>query len=331
MSVANRVVGIVMALVWVFLALVLTAALTVAGPAYWLVPLACAGLLIWQRRQPAFQLLAYSPQGTRRLLIWTGGITLLLAFGMMSGKVSVDPDEEARKIVALGKTDPAEQQRRLSATDDHTLAALAKLDSRLAAVETERRRQLAIREAAQKAAEDEAKQAEAQRLAVLKEQSNQRQIEALLTELKDGVGGKRKRAIYQQLTELAPANQGYATTLAQIDEEMAFDQAVLDDPKRGLTLVTHSWYKSGFGSIMMADFTIRNDARIDLKDVTIKCVHSAPSGTEIDSNSKTIFEPFPKGKTRKLRDVNMGFIRDQAARSGCEIINAKVAGLDDPA
>jgi len=86
-----------------------------------------------------------------------------------------------------------------------------------------------------------------------------------------------------------------------------------------LTLTLRRWYKDGFGSIMMADFDIRNGSSHTVKDVTIKCTHSAPSGTEIDANTRTIYQTFPAQKTKAIRDFNMGFINEQARTTRCEI------------
>jgi hypothetical protein len=80
-----------------------------------------------------------------------------------------------------------------------------------------------------------------------------------------------------------------------------------------------SWHKDGFDTIMKANFTIKNDGDVAVKDIQIKCVHSAPSGTVIDENTRTIYEIIPAHKNRTFRDFDMGFIHSQAARSSCRI------------
>lgn len=100
-------------------------------------------------------------------------------------------------------------------------------------------------------------------------------------------------------------------------------QSELPDPHavamRSTTITKFAWYKDGFGSVMMATFTIKNDGDKDVKDIEIKCVHSAPSGTVIDSNTRTIYEVIPAHKSRTFRNFSMGFINSQAAKSDCEI------------
>jgi hypothetical protein len=85
-----------------------------------------------------------------------------------------------------------------------------------------------------------------------------------------------------------------------------------------------AWSKGGFDNIMMADFTVHNSTQYRFKDVEIKCTHFAPSGTEVDSNTRTIFEVFEPRSTKKIRQMNMGLIHSQVARSGCKITDLVV-------
>jgi len=78
------------------------------------------------------------------------------------------------------------------------------------------------------------------------------------------------------------------------------------------------WSKTDFG-VLLVNFTIANRNDFDVKDVEIRCTHAGPSGTEIDSNTRTIFELFEAKTARKISKFNMGFVHSQAARSGCEI------------
>jgi len=81
------------------------------------------------------------------------------------------------------------------------------------------------------------------------------------------------------------------------------------------------WGKGGFDSVMIANFTIKNMGNYDVKDLEVKCTHSANSGTVIDSNDRTIYEIVKAHSTKKVNDFNMGFIHSQAARSRCEIVD----------
>jgi 5-keto 4-deoxyuronate isomerase len=80
-----------------------------------------------------------------------------------------------------------------------------------------------------------------------------------------------------------------------------------------------NWYKGGFENIMLADFVFKNDNDFPVKDLTVECIHSAPSGTQIDQNTRTIYEVIPAHGTKSIQKFNMGFIHSQAERSSCHI------------
>lgn len=84
------------------------------------------------------------------------------------------------------------------------------------------------------------------------------------------------------------------------------------------------WAKGGFGSVMLADFTIDNPTPYTIKDIEVKCVHSAPSGTEIDSNTRTIYEMVKPKSKKVVRAFNMGLINSQASSSACRIEDLEV-------
>ena len=75
---------------------------------------------------------------------------------------------------------------------------------------------------------------------------------------------------------------------------------------------------------MVATFVIRNESAHDVKDIEIRCVHSAPSGTVIDRNDKTIYEVVKAHSTRTIKDFTMGFIHTQAAQSNCQIVTVSL-------
>lgn len=79
----------------------------------------------------------------------------------------------------------------------------------------------------------------------------------------------------------------------------------------------YSWTKEAFGSVMEVDFIITNNNDVDVKDIQIQCNHFAESGTEIDSNNRTIYEIVKKGNRRSYPNFNMGFMHSQAVESSC--------------
>ena len=104
-----------------------------------------------------------------------------------------------------------------------------------------------------------------------------------------------------------------------------------EEPKvvamRDVKLKLNSWKKGGFDSIMLVNLTIENPTEYSVKDVSITCTHYAPSGTEIDSNSRTVYEVVPAKGRKAIREFNMGFIHSQASTTNCEIRDLEVMGL----
>jgi hypothetical protein len=104
-------------------------------------------------------------------------------------------------------------------------------------------------------------------------------------------------------------------------------EAALPPLKRAMArtkLTKFNWRKDGFGSVMIADFTVRNDSPYDVKDIEIQCKHSAPSGTVIDQNTRTVYQIVKANSARTFRGVNMGFINSQAEQSRCSILTLDV-------
>jgi hypothetical protein len=96
------------------------------------------------------------------------------------------------------------------------------------------------------------------------------------------------------------------------------DQSPKDVLMRDVKLDS-KWQKSGFGNVMIADFTVHNPTQLRFKDFEVTCTHRAPSGTKIDSNTRTIYEVVEPNSTKQVNEMNMGFIDSQVASSHCEI------------
>jgi hypothetical protein len=85
------------------------------------------------------------------------------------------------------------------------------------------------------------------------------------------------------------------------------------------------WSKEGFGNVMEASFSITNQNRYPVKDLVVKCIHFAPSGSAIDSNTRTVYQRIPVGQTILVHELNMGFIHTQATRSYCSVTDFEPA------
>lgn len=128
-------------------------------------------------------------------------------------------------------------------------------------------------------------------------------------------------AIYRELLSLDPQNPRYKEKVSLYRMKKNEAQDMMRNPVRYVKIVDFSWSMEGFGSVMEATFVIKNSLPINVKDIEVKCTHSAASGTVIDSNTRTIYEVIRSGKTRTFREFNMGFIHSQAKRSSCVIVD----------
>jgi hypothetical protein len=135
-------------------------------------------------------------------------------------------------------------------------------------------------------------------------------------------------SLYDGLSTLDPGNSDYlkkrdslAKQIADANLKKSLDDQQTSHPENFVSIENYTWSKEGFGNVMEANFVIKNKLPWPVKDVEILCNHSAPSGTFIDSNRKTIYERFEANQTRRINKFNMGFIHSQAARTSCQIVS----------
>ena len=107
---------------------------------------------------------------------------------------------------------------------------------------------------------------------------------------------------------------GTTTTTPYTPKEEALNLVKLD----------YSWSTSAGGSLMKADFTISNNSAYDIQDIEIECTHYAKSGTEIDSNTVTIYNIVDKRSSKSFNDFDMGFINSQAYETSCDITDISI-------
>jgi hypothetical protein len=89
-----------------------------------------------------------------------------------------------------------------------------------------------------------------------------------------------------------------------------------------LQITEIDWHKGGWNNMMLLDVTVRNNGKRDVKDIKVVCDHSSSGETKIDSNSATIYGPFPAGKSKSIHEFDMGVFHDQATRTNCSIVHA---------
>jgi hypothetical protein len=156
------------------------------------------------------------------------------------------------------------------------------------------------------------------------EVSNKKLIDAKLKEIKtlpesDAEGNAKA---YGELVTLAPANSSYIEKRDRYAGIVAEAATYAENPEKALELVKLTWEKGGFDNVQLVHFTVKNNAPFAIKDFTLECNHQGPSGTDMDSNTRVVYELVPANGQKRVREVNMGLIAAQATTSRCEITNA---------
>jgi hypothetical protein len=86
-----------------------------------------------------------------------------------------------------------------------------------------------------------------------------------------------------------------------------------------------SWHRGGFNDIMMLNATVQNTGKRDVKDIKVVCDPGSDGGSKVQSNSATIYGPFPAGKSKLIHEFDMGVVHDQAKGTSCSIVDATLA------
>lgn len=100
------------------------------------------------------------------------------------------------------------------------------------------------------------------------------------------------------------------------------------DPKNEaieqLEMNKFSWSKGGFNNVMMINITFVNKGKRNVKDIELTCEHSSNSATRIDSNKRVIYEVVSAGKSKTIKEFNMGIIHSQAVMTNCSVTDLVV-------
>jgi hypothetical protein len=288
-------------------AFISTFILTDFGSAAW-IPIACIVAVICALIKPEWTLLGFSSAGIKKVFGVIAVVTAMVWLSASNAALEKKQTDDALRIVDLGKSDVTAQAAELASANEGTLKSLQTIAPSLEASERDR--------CAVVIAE------EAKRLEV----TNKEKIAVVVAREKglgkDDLDGHI--SAYKELIALAPGRTDFAEKLLELQTIKARQDEIVGSPEKGLELLNFNWSKGGFGTVMLLNATIKNTSTVAIKDLTIKCVHFAPSGTNIDSNTQTLYELIGPGKTRRFRNISMGFILSQASQSSCKIINAKV-------
>jgi len=89
--------------------------------------------------------------------------------------------------------------------------------------------------------------------------------------------------------------------------------------------LTLSWDHSGFGAVMLANFTITNRSDQDVKDIQLRCDCFSKTDVKLQSIKRTIYDFVPSKTTSQFEKVNMGFVNSQVEKVGCAIYKFALA------
>jgi hypothetical protein len=85
-----------------------------------------------------------------------------------------------------------------------------------------------------------------------------------------------------------------------------------------------SWRTGASDTIMMVNVIFENKGSDDFEDSGLTCDGYSNNGTKICSNSRIIYAVVKAGKSKSIRNVDMGFIDSQAVSASCRITNLTV-------
>ena len=137
---------------------------------------------------------------------------------------------------------------------------------------------------------------------------------------------KEKIAFYnQKLTErLAAEKEAERIRLAAEKEAERIAAQSPEDKALENVILKSTWDKTGFGSVMLANFEITNSSFYVIKDIEVTCILYAKSGTSLGKNTKIIYDIIPRNSKKDFKEVNMGFMHTQVEYAGCYITELKV-------
>jgi hypothetical protein len=71
------------------------------------------------------------------------------------------------------------------------------------------------------------------------------------------------------------------------------------------------------GTLLTANFKVRNNTGDAIKDMIIRCDGLTPGGKKIDSNLRTIHQTVKPHTTKSITGVSMGFLNSHVSEEGC--------------
>lgn len=92
-----------------------------------------------------------------------------------------------------------------------------------------------------------------------------------------------------------------------------------EDPLAEVSIRRFSWRKEESGSVMVGNFTVRNDNPFPVENIGIQCQVSARDGSAVAYLERTIRGPVPPGIAKNFPDITVGNIEGRISRAGCRV------------
>jgi hypothetical protein len=132
-------------------------------------------------------------------------------------------------------------------------------------------------------------------------------------------------SFWKDIAAIDPTNAVYAKTRDDLQSQVDEVNLRMSLPSKGADVIKVRPRKEGFGNVMVVDVTIQNRGLSNLKDFVVECSNKGPSGTVINTNTRTVFEIVPSRATRTFKSVNMGFINQQTKSTNCQVVSAEIS------
>ncbi len=131
-------------------------------------------------------------------------------------------------------------------------------------------------------------------------------------------------SFWNDIVRLAPDNEQYVRRRNEAQKEDDAMAPYRDNPELAGEIVKVRGRRGGFGTVMIADLTIRNRGLSNLKDFVVLCEVKAPSGTIVSRPQTVVYEMVEARSTRTIRNVSVGFMNSQATTANCSIERATI-------
>ncbi len=129
------------------------------------------------------------------------------------------------------------------------------------------------------------------------------------------IGDKEEKKDYA-FYRLSPAE-----IQAESDKKAAEECA--QAPEKHLKVLQSNWQMDGFGAVAKHTVLVQNNCPIAVKDIEFCATYFAPSGSRIDSTTKTVYQRIPPKSALWMKFS--GFVNSQASSSSVKVKDARVS------